>query len=176
MENWRPVPGYEGAYEVSDTGRVRSLDRYVEQQGRWGRIRRTQTGKLLSVRIDRDGYERLSAKGLKETQVHRVVAAAFCPNPEGKPQVNHINGVKTDNRPCNLEWVTNSENHLHAVHVLGRRPNIPKGRPTLLQRDRKIAGFRSASDAARFLGVGATAVLNALSKNANCQGWRVSYV
>lgn len=175
---WRDVPGYETRFKVSDTGRVHSLDRKVTQTGRWGTtIIRSERGRELAVRLDRDGYARLSSRELKETQVHRVVALAFCANPEGKPQVNHRNGVKTDNRAVNLEWCTNAENHRHAVDVLGRKPNTPEGKAVLLTaQDGETKTFDRVKLAAEFLKVGKTAIMNAAKKNGRSKGWGVSYV
>jgi hypothetical protein len=176
--NWRDVPGLEGRFEVSDTGRVRSLDRKVTQIGRWGtQLVRSERGRELSIRLDRYGYSKLSSSELKETQVHRVVASAFCENPEGKPQVNHKNGIKTDNRAENLEWCTNSENHRHAVDVLGRKPNVPAGKTVLLTaQDGETKTFDRVKLAAGFLKVGKTSIMNAARKNGRSKGWGVQYV
>ncbi|MFB2938351.1 HNH endonuclease signature motif containing protein [Aerosakkonemataceae cyanobacterium BLCC-F154] len=68
------------------------------------------------------GYVRVEIDG-KATAIHRLVAQTFIPNPDQKPQVNHLNGVRDDNRVENLEWVTNQENSIHAIEQLGRKPS-----------------------------------------------------
>lgn len=103
-EVWRDVPGYAGRYQASSQGRIRSRERG-----------------LLSPFLSRDGYLVVTVR--KEgrrygTGVHRLIAAAFIPNPENKPQINHKNGNRVDNNPENLEWVTCSENNLHRRRVL----------------------------------------------------------
>lgn len=116
-EKWLPVAGYEGKYEVSDMGRVRSVDRVVTDVLK-GTVRtRRFLGRVLSPHLVGAGYQSVclsSGKGPDNRYIHRLVASTFVPNPEGKPQVNHINVCTTDNRASNLEWVTCSENHKHA--------------------------------------------------------------
>jgi hypothetical protein len=171
--NWRPVPGHEGRYLVSDTGVVRGLDRVVVQQNRWGRLmERAQAGKVLSTRIDRDGYVRVVSRELKETAVHRLVALAFLPNPKRLPQVNHKDDNKANNVPANLEWCTNAENHQHRVRVLGG------GVPTPLKRRVAVGAeiYESTAAAGRALGVVPTAVQNAARNGTRCQGMEVRYV
>lgn len=113
-EEWRPVKGYEGFYDVSDWGRVRSVDRTIEQLSNHGNlINRLYKGKLLKLFKDRDGYiiVTLCKEGSSlQKRVHRLVAEAFIPNPENKPQIDHINTIKDDNRVENIRWVTAKEN------------------------------------------------------------------
>ena len=100
-KEWKPVVGYEGLYEVSSDGDVRNA----------------KTGRVLKPCIDNLGYSRvyLSKQSMvKYFRVHRLVAGIFLTKELDKGDVNHINGVKSDNRVCNLEWATRSENIQHA--------------------------------------------------------------
>lgn len=118
MEIWKDIPGYEGYYQASTFGNIRSLDRNVTQMNRWGRdVTYIKKGKLCRPGSSPNGYKIISlskAHVKKYHSVHRIVALTFIPNPKSKSQVNHINGVKTDNSVVNLEWSTSSENQLHA--------------------------------------------------------------
>lgn len=128
-ENWVSVKGYQNLYEVSDQGRVRSLDRVVFQKNRFNLVsKRLYKGRILKARIGKQGYPylHLSKAGVRKTfKIHRLVAEHFVPNLECKPEVNHIDGDKTNNITDNLEWCTSSENKRHA-HRTGLKSN-PKG-------------------------------------------------
>ena len=110
-EVWKDVVGYEGLYQVSNFGRVKSLDRIVKHSKDHTRI---QYGRIRKIHINkRDGYVYvgLHNKGEKKRyKVHRLVALAFIDNPLNKPEVNHLDECKANNNVENLEWVTRSEN------------------------------------------------------------------
>ena len=109
-EEWKDIPGYEGLYQVSNVGRVRSKPRKVHNYTKPGRVLkqyRNISGYLYLSLIDAEG------KRSKHSYVHRLVALAFVDNPNGLTQVNHKNFDKEDNRTENLEWVTPQENILH---------------------------------------------------------------
>ena len=115
MEDWKPVVGFEGYYEVSDKGNIRSCDRHVRCSR--GEKHRPWKGKLLKSNPVARGYLALSLSKegvVKRKYVHRMVAEAFIENPLKKEQVNHKDGVKLNNRVSNLELMTGHENMKHA--------------------------------------------------------------
>lgn len=107
-EEWKAVVGWEGLYEVSSYGRVRSLDRIVEQLGRGGKpMQRLQPGRILAAGIDNRGYRMAGLTCDGETQrlaVHHLVLIAFVGSRPPGAITDHINGVRHDNRPANLRW------------------------------------------------------------------------
>lgn len=104
IEIWKDIKGYEGLYQVSNLGRLKSYQR-------------VKAGKLVSLQKTKDGYlqtDLYKDKVRKAVRIHRLVAEAFIPNPDGKLEVNHKNGNKENNEVDNLEWSTKQENIDHA--------------------------------------------------------------
>lgn len=111
-EIWKDVVGYEGEYQVSSSGRVRSLDRYVKS----ARGKRLVRGITMQLMKHPHGYRSVSLRGVNRVLVHRLVAEAFIgAPPRGCTDVNHINGVKHDNRVQNIEYCTRRQNVRHAM-------------------------------------------------------------
>lgn len=105
LEIYRDIEGYED-YQVTS----------------WGRVFNRKTGKFVNQEVHDKGYLRVDLyndHGRKHFKVHRLVAMAFVPNPEDKPQVNHIDGNNQNNSFTNLEWVTDAENKEHASNLRG---------------------------------------------------------
>ena len=109
-EEWRSIAGYEGIYEVSNLGQVRSVDR--QSEGRPGRIC-SRKGRLIKPYMRKTGYFSVSVGKdgeFNSKHIHRLVAEAFIPNPEGKPMVDHIDRNRANNVVSNLRWVNHSQN------------------------------------------------------------------
>ena len=129
MENWQAIPGYPG-YEVSDLGRIRSMDREIICSNG---VRKHYKGRTLKPVTDGTGYQNVvlcSADSQKVTRIHRLVLSVFVGAPAEGEEACHNNGNKTDNRLSNLRWDTRSGNfsdkYRHGTHNQGERHSVAK--------------------------------------------------
>lgn len=121
MEIWKDIKGYEGYYQVSNMGRIKSLPRKIYNSGILGKNKFYITKeKILKGRLDKKGYLRVvlcKNNKKKDYLIHRLTIEAFKKNVDNKPCINHIDGNKTNNKLDNLEWCTYSENLTHAYKM-----------------------------------------------------------
>lgn len=173
QEIWKDIKDYEGLYQVSNLGRVKSLDRIDNSNHKIHE-------KILKTRDRGNGYLaiNLNVKGkLKTFSVHRLVAEAFIPNPESKPQVNHIDEDKTNNNVDNLEWCTVLYNNTYGTRM--ERQIASKSVPVYGFTDkpyhRKI-WFPSISRAILYIDGDASGVSNVLrGRYKTTRGWSFKY-
>lgn len=181
---WKPIKGYEGLYEVSNIGKVKSLERRVTAKD--GRVlpvfekilRQTKTKATERHPIQRCTVELWNGNKRKRIMVHRLVAEAFVDNPEGKPQVNHKDGDPSNNNVTNLEWATNGENVKHAYANGLRRKTSCKPIVMANKNTGEKLMFESVAEAARYFNVTEGAVkapLKGYGRSKACCGYTVQY-
>lgn len=147
IEEWKPIPGYEGLYEASSFGKVKSLRREEIYRKRNGIIStRIREERILKPNAGRNNHQRITLCKDGKTNVlllHRVIASAFIPNPEEKPNIDHIDTDPTNNCVWNLRWVTQHENAMNPltrIHNSKSKMGHPyRGRPLTEEERKKIS-------------------------------------
>lgn len=135
QEVWKDIEGYEGKYQVSNLGRVKSLS-----------YRHTGREQILETWESHNGYLKVNMYKngrMLQLYLHRLVAIAFIPNPEGKPEVDHINGKKHDCRACNLRWVTSIENKNNGISKKVLCVETGKEFPSSMEAERQTGAHHS---------------------------------
>ena len=165
MEQWKEVKGYEGSYQVSNTGYVKSFKNGKEK------LLTLHSSKLTKRHPEPMFHVELWKNNKRRTfSIHRLVAHHFIENKDGKPQINHIDGNRRNNNVNNLEWVTGSENMLHAYRTGLIKP---KNRKPILGRNIKtgdVLFFASAYEASRELNLNADAIRGNLKGRTKTSG------
>lgn len=147
---WKDIRGYKGIYQVSNDGRVRTVEHITN-----GRHVKPKELKVTILKCNRYARVRLYKQGkYRDYMVHRLVANEFVPNPDNKPQVNHIDGNRGNNNANNLEWCTQAENNRHAIDIGLQNPSVmlTATRKKVLQLTldgQVVREWRSMSEAAR---------------------------
>ena len=187
----KPIIGYEGYYEIDENGVVYGVERLVKKWDGNKTIKRSIKTQYPSW----NGYLRVSLSKDGKTKkhlVHRLVALAFLENKYNKPDVNHKDGNKANNNFKNLEWVTKSENILHAIEVLNKKLgnskkgeiwykkngfDNPRKKPVLMfdKNNRFIKEFDSLTDAGLYLNKHATQIMNYIKGKRNNRQYNFKY-
>lgn len=170
-EEWKDIKGYEGLYQISSFGRVKSI---------WSNHR------IKKTRIYKNGYvsaNLLREKTQKTFRLNRLVAIYFIPNLENKPHVNHIDGIRFNNEIYNLEWCTRSENMNHTYHILNKKRKVYYGEQNknskpVYQCDifgNIINKFISSKFASDKLNIKRSSICIALKRNTQTHGFKFRY-
>ena len=177
-EVWKDIKGYEGLYQISNLGRVKSLERTVAAKSG---SKRTVRERILKPRTDKDDYLLVNlyeGSGKRKTfKVHRLVCEAFHDNPKNNPEVNHINEDKSDNSACNLEWVTAKENCNHGTRNARSAKSLSKPVGQYTPNGGLVKVWQSACEVQRQLGFAQQHISDvARSKQKTAYGYVWKYI
>lgn len=172
-EEWRDIIGWEGLYQVSNLGRVKSLPRlhkYVHGEY-------LSKERILSPRVCGGQREYLSValyrgKGAVQRKIHRLVAMAFISNPKGYKEVNHIDENKRNNMASNLEWCSRSYNVNYGRRIEKQSAHLQKAVLAFTRRGKFVARFKSIKDAAVWAGVDGSNVSRAIKRGSVSGGYK----
>lgn len=177
QEEWKKIKDADERYEVSNTGKIRSIN-----------YKNSGLVKDLNPAKDKKGYLRTSILmkngRYKTIKVHREVAKAFIPNPYDLPQVNHKDGNKENNNVENLEWITNIDNAHHAIEhglfknsfLATKKANDERKKPIIVEKDGVVMLFDSINEASRQLKLNRRHIQDTLKHNRNkCSGYYLLY-
>lgn len=191
MEIWKDIKGYEELYQVSNLGRVKSLDHYIKQRNN---SKKLYKGQMIKPQLNHQeqGYfiVGLSKNNKRKCYyIHRLVAEHFIENPKNKPEVNHKDGNKLNNRIDNLEWATREEQMTHAYkHQLQTPPQLGKfgwksftGHPVKqidIVSGKTIKEYGSMEEAARQLGIKSPSNIRGciIGRQKSCAGYKWEYI
>ena len=186
-EVWKDIEGYEGIYQVSNLGRVRSLDRLVPAACALSKgnkvVNYLRKGVIKKQHIaGKSGYQYVGLSigdKPKYYSVHRLVAKAFIPNPDNLPEVNHIDEDHLNNQADNLEWVTHIQNEHHGTKI-ERAARTRDRRPVeaLNEKGEVVASYDRIADAAKALGISISTIWQVCNKIRNYKtagGYRWRY-
>ena len=176
-ENWKDIKGYEGLYQCSTYGNIRSLDRYVYELSGKKQFRK---GQIIVPRKNKNGYLQLTLNKnakRKMVYVHRIVAETFIENSNNNLVVNHKDGNKLNNNVDNLEWCSYSENNLHSYNKLNRKNSnegcTPKSVYIIDTTSKSLKYFDSIAETSREIKLSTTQINRYIHSN---KKWKGRYI
>lgn len=176
-ENWKDIKGYEGLYQCSNNGNIRSLDRYVyEHIGK----KQFRKGQIIIPRLNKNGYLQFALNKeskRKMVYVHVIIASTFLDNPNSFVTVNHKDGNKLNNCVENLEWCSYSDNNLHSYRALHRKAadegSTPKPVYIIDTINKSLQYFKSITDTSAFIKLSHTQINRYIHSN---RKWKGRYI